>query len=194
MNIALTVVCVAGIIYFMFIRPQLRQRRERAIQAQRDAHFNMLVKGIDKLAKRDPTVISEPTAHPVASEQQELFADIREYWGYPPKRDQVLEEIFSGDQVGGDWDYAVHIHEGAEQYLGSELFLGLEKRFASVPGVDKCKHEDREVFLIRAKTLSVDALRSGCWTQFLQAAEMVFGKEGKGAVGGLGNRGCGNSP
>lgn len=103
---------------------------------------------------------------------------IRDSWGYPPKREQVLEEILSGNEAGDGWDYAVHIHEGAEQYLGADQFSRLQQRFASVAGVDQCQHEDREVFLIRTKTLNADGLKAACWKQFLEAAKIAFEKKG----------------
>jgi hypothetical protein len=89
----------------------------------------------------------------------------------------VLEEIYSGEQVAGGWDYAVHIHDAAEQYLGTNQFLGLEKRFASVQGVDACKHEDREVFLIRTRYLDKGGLRDALWREFLEAALLAMQEE-----------------
>jgi hypothetical protein len=88
-----------------------------------------------------------------------MVTDIRAHWGYPPKQEQVLEDILSRNEINGDWDYAVHIHEGSEQYLGSQQFDSLLKRFASVPGVDACMQEDREVFLVKTKTLDTENLR-----------------------------------
>jgi hypothetical protein len=118
-----------------------------------------------------------PSQAGLAASGSQVLTNIRDDWGYPPNREQVLEEILSGDQVGGGWDFAVHVHEGAEQYLGSAQFSSLAERFTSISGVDECKHEDREVFLVRTKSLDVDTLREACWKQFMEAAKAAFEKD-----------------
>lgn len=162
--------CIA--VLMLLIRKAHRRRKERMIQARRDEHVHWLSNRIEELAKKDPTAFGDRTG-------QAAFTAMREVWGYPPERDLVLEHIVPGDQVGRDRDYAIHIHEGAEQYLGPALFAGLEGEFASIPGVDECRHEDREVFLVRTKSLSADALRDLCWSRFMRAARMAFEKEDK---------------
>jgi len=175
---------ICGIVYFGGIRPLRRHRREQSLRAKADAHLDSLRKGVEEIADQDPaTDVQATQQQPIHLEKlspgMQVFSDTRECWDYPPKKDDVLEAILPGDEVGGGWDYAVHIHEGAEQYLGSEQFLTLEGRFASVPGVDECKHEDREVFLIRAKALTADELSEACWTQFMNTAEQAFEKVGQ---------------
>jgi hypothetical protein len=122
-----------------------------------------------------PTMIL-PSEAALAAPGTQVFTSIRDYWGYPPKAELVLEEIVPCDQVVG-WDFAIHVHEGAEQYLGSAQFLSLVERFKAITGVDDCKHEDREVFLVRTKSLDADTLRESCWQQFMEAAKAAFEKD-----------------
>jgi len=168
---------IACMVIFPVFRAWLRQRRGRSIQAQRDAHLQMVVNGIERLAEEDPSAVakqgkrSQPTGGTAFSEGMEGIDDIREFWGDPPEQEQVLEEILSGDEVAEGWDFAVHIHEGAEQYLGSEAFLGLEGRFEAVPGVEACRHEDREVFLVKTERLDAESILQAFWKAFLEAAQ-----------------------
>jgi len=87
----------------------------------------------------------------------------------------LLEEIFKLDN--SEWDYQVHIHEAAEQYLGTEQFYTLEKRFAAVPGIEAVRQEDRDVFLVRSKTSSAEEIKKEFWKQFTEAARIAFNKE-----------------
>lgn len=104
----------------------------------------------------------------------QVITDIREYWGYPPKQKQVMEEICPKSELRGDWDFAVNFHEASEQYLGSKIFNSLPRRFASIPGVDACTQEDREVYLIKTKKLAAKKLRAAMWQKYLEAAEEAF--------------------
>jgi len=160
-NIAVVIFCVSGIVYFMFIRPQKRRNKEKVIQQGRDAHLKMLAEGIERLGQHQVTIDTESC--PVSSVA-------RETWGYPPQRDQWFEEILPRNITGSDWDFAIHIHEGAEQYLGSEQFFGLENKFACVPGVDECKQEDREVFLIKTSVHDQKSVIDALWEVFLKSA------------------------
>jgi len=94
-------------------------------------------------------------------------------WEYPPSKEIVIEEVVHGELVPQDWDYAIHLHEATEQYLGTELFISLEKRVASIPGIDSCLHKDREVFLISSKNYPSEILTELFWREFLHAAEIA---------------------
>lgn len=87
---------------------------------------------------------------------------MRDLWGFPPSKNEVLEEI-RVDDIHSDWDYIVHIHEGTEQYLGTSSFLSLKERFNKIQDIEACKHEDREIFLIRTKTLSISTPLANLW-------------------------------
>jgi hypothetical protein len=163
LNIVIVVICLAGIAFCMLVRRKRRLKREQAIQKQRDAHLAMLNEGIERLAQQNPDAV-----FPQLTQSESTSA--REMWGYPPQRDQWFEEILTRDEIGGEWDYAIHVHEAAEQYLGSEEFFRLRERFASVPGVDECIHEDREVFLVRTQSLDAQDILDAFWSQFLKAA------------------------
>ncbi|GAB6907711.1 hypothetical protein JCM12296A_35480 [Desulfosarcina cetonica] len=90
--------------------------------------------------------------------------------GASPCREEGRQWL-SVREIGSEWDYEIHVHEAAEQYLGSEEFFRLRERFASVPGVDECEHEDREVFLVRTHSLDTQDILDAFWSQFLKAAE-----------------------
>lgn len=170
--VTIGVLCCA--VFLLLMRQ--KRKKERAIQARRDEFLGWLGNRIEEAAKINPDIVEEP--EPVAT------LAIRELGGLPPRQDDVFEEIISGEQVVGGWDYAVHIHEGAEQYLGSTLFNSLEERFASVPGVDECLREDREVFLVRTGRLSADDIRKKFWEQFLSAAEVATNQTATGVCTG----------
>jgi hypothetical protein len=153
---------VAGMLYCIWIRPKLLERR--AIKENSAWMMKLVDSAHAEIASRNTNKQKVPIEDAV------VMSDIRELWGFPPKECEVLEGIYSLKKVGGPWDYAVHIHEASEQYLGSEEFHSLEKRFGSVPGVDECVQDDREVFLIKTKALNVSSLRKAIWQKFLEAA------------------------
>ena len=99
---------------------------------------------------------------------------MRDLWCFPPPKNKVLEEIRVADDLYSEWDYIVHIHEGAEQYLGTLYFLSLVERFNKIPGVEACKHQDREIFLIRTQKLSITNLEEIIWQEFLATAEAAY--------------------
>jgi len=162
-------ILIGGILYLTLIRLNLHTKKDRVDTAVLDEWRAWH-------AKQDAELLAT-VSHD--EPDQEAVAETRRLWGYPPKEQQVLEEVLPAEHTEVDWDYVVHIHEGAEQYLGAEVFASLQKLFAGIPGVDECRHEDREVFLIRTKVLSVEELRQACWQQFLRAAKTAFGKKGK---------------
>jgi hypothetical protein len=166
-----TISLLCGAALFLLVRH--KRKKEGVIQARRDEFLGWLGDRIEEVARTDPGLGEEP--EPVASRT------IRELWGFPPRQEDVFEEIISGEQVVGGWDYAVHIHEGAEQYLGSAQFNSLKDRFASIPGVDECCQEDREVFLVRTRRLSADDIQRLFWKQFLSAAEVAMNQMVTGA-------------
>lgn len=154
------------IIFVLFII-QSRQKREKIRQANLGAHMQMLNEGVAKLSKQNPDLISDSEVHPP-------LKSIRDLWGFPPPQDTVFEEIRVADGVHADWDYIVHVHEGAEQYLGTLHFLSLEERFKKVQGIEACKHEDRELFLIRTENFSVKYLQEAIWQEFLATAKASY--------------------
>ena len=87
-----------------------------------------------------------------------------------------MEEIYPKSELRGDWDFAVHFHEALEQYLGTKVFNSLPERFASIPGVGACKQEDREVYLVKSKTLDVEKIRAAMWQKYLEASKEAFEK------------------
>jgi len=156
-------ICIAaGMFYCIWFRTKLLERR--AIKENRVWMMKLVDSAHAEIASRNTNKQKVPIEDAV------VIADIRELWGFPPKQSDVLEGIYSLKKVGGPWDYAVHIHEASEQYLGSEQFHSLEKRFGSVPGVDECVQDDREVFLIKTKALNVSSLRTAIWQKLLEAA------------------------
>ena len=71
-----------------------------------------------------------------------IIDDIRKHIGYPPKMEMFIEDVAKNEDT--NWDYSVFIYEVSEQYLGTDQFNSLEKRFSLIPGIEKVKHEDRE--------------------------------------------------
>jgi hypothetical protein len=49
-------------------------------------------------------------------------------------------------------------------------FDRLAERFASIPGVESCRHEDRELFRVKTRVLATEDLKKLLWAQFLKAA------------------------
>ena len=95
---------------------------------------------------------------------------MREAAGYPPKKP---EWHFSVSRGPAGWDYYFSMYEGAESYIGTEIFDGLTKRFAKIPGVSKVLQEDRELYLIRS-SLKPEELEARLWAAFLAAAAESF--------------------
>ncbi len=154
-----------GAALYLIILVRNYQAKERASNDRLDTHLTLLSSGFEKLAK-------ENTSEITPSDKIDI-ANIKELWGYPPPKEIVIEEVVHGEQVPQDWDFAIHLHEASEQYLGIELFVSLENRVASIPGVDRCLHEDREVFLISSKNYQPDIMAELFWREFLHAAEIA---------------------
>jgi len=160
------IVVLATVLYVGLIRPKIQQRQ--AIKENREWLFKKMGITDETSSKHD-----DAKNYPVGTQ---VITDIREYWGYPPKQEQVMEEIYPKSEIGGNWDFAVHFHEASEQYLGSKIFNSLPKRFASIAGVDDCSQEDREVYLIITKKLDTDKLRAAIWQKYLEAAKEALEK------------------
>ncbi|WP_198288858.1 hypothetical protein [Methyloversatilis universalis] len=92
--------------------------------------------------------------------------DLREHLGYPPKKEDWSFDISPGD---AGWSYRFMMFEGAEQYLGTEVYESLPERFAKIPGVTQVEQEDRESYLINS-TLPETELEAQLWTVFQAAA------------------------
>lgn len=153
------------LIYIKLLRPKLRQRRD--------------IKKIRKWLYEEVGVPSKPLHSKPLPPGVQIITDIREVWGYPPKQNDIFEEINSNDSNEGN--YIVHIHEATEQYLGANIFKRLPKRFSLAHGIEKCIQEDRDVFIIETKTLNAQALRESLWTTFLEAAAESFKEDKKDA-------------
>jgi len=165
-DMILIIVVLAAVLYVGLIRPKIEQRQ--AIKENREWLFKQMEGSDTGSTKKD-----EAKNYPASTQ---VITDIREYWGYPPKQKQVMEEIYSKSEISGDWDFAVHFHEASEQYLGSKIFNSLPKRFASIPGVNDCFQEDREVYLVKTKKLDAEELRTAMWHKYLEASKEAFGK------------------
>ena len=105
-------------------------------------------------------------AHVPAGADPEIRADL----GYPPKRDDWSFEL-SPAEAG--WTYRFTMFEGAEQYLGTELFESLPERFSRIDGVTEVEQEDRESYLIKS-TLPAPRLEDKLWDSFGTAASQAF--------------------
>ncbi len=168
MKIILTIFFgVCFVIIFVSLKIQSRRKREKIRQANLDVHMQMLNKGIERISQNNSDLVSGLEVHPP-------LKSMRDLWGFPPSQNTVIEEIRVADDVHSDWDYIVHIHEGAEQYLGTFHFLSLEERFNKIQGIEACKHEDREIFLIRTKKIPIDYLQVTIWQEFLATAEESY--------------------
>ncbi len=154
-----------SVVLYLVVVVRNFQAKERASNNRLDAHLTMLSSGIEDLSPEEENNV------PFSS--QPLDIDIKKLWGYPPPRKTVLGEVLDGDSASEGWDLAIHIHEAAEHYLGEELFLSLEKRVASLPGVEQCLHEDRDVFLISCKSYPNEILVELFWREFLHVAEIA---------------------
>jgi hypothetical protein len=133
--------------------------------------MQILNEGIERLYQKNPDLVKNSEVHP-------QMKSMRDLWGFPPLKNEVLEEI-RVDDIHSDWDYIVHIHEGTEQYLGTSYFLSLKERFNKIQDIEACKHEDREIFLIRTKTLSIDFLKEVIWQEFLAVAKESYNENNR---------------
>ncbi|HEY0018250.1 MAG TPA: hypothetical protein VGC13_18185 [Longimicrobium sp.] len=97
-------------------------------------------------------------------------AGIRADLGYPPKKDDWYFEVLPGDAEG---TYRFTMFEGAESYLGAEIFDSLPERFSTIPGVSEVEQEDRESYLVDS-TLPQPELEAKLWTVFQAAASDAF--------------------
>jgi len=97
-------------------------------------------------------------------------ADIRDHLGYPPKFDDWSFEISPGD---GGWKYRFMMFEGAEAYLGTEIFMSLPERISKIPGVSEVEQEDRESYLVNSALTPVE-LEPKLWAAFQSAATESF--------------------
>lgn len=155
---------VTAVVLYLFILVRNFQAKERASIERIDAHLSLLNSGID-------TVTQEKGGD--AEKSSPITLKIKNLWGYPPNKDIVIQEIILDEQVPKGWDIAIHIHEDAEQYLGSELFINLANRVAFIPGIEGCQHDDREIFLISSTGYTPDILAELFWSEFLHAAEIA---------------------
>jgi hypothetical protein len=154
----------------VFMKIHLRRKRDKIRPANLDAHMQILNEGIERVAQENPALVGDSGALPP-------MHAMRDQWGFPPPQYEVIEEIAVADDGHSNWDYIVHIHEGAEPYLGTKHFLTLEERFSKIRYVDACQHEDREIFLIRSRNVSIGELREAIWQAFLAAAETSYDKK-----------------
>ena len=96
--------------------------------------------------------------------------DIRAEFGHPPKVDDFLGDIEAIEEDGPEWPFRIWLEEWSESYLGSPIFIDLERRFSEIPEIEAVVHMDREVFLIRS-TLEPAKIKGLIWEKFLVAAE-----------------------
>ncbi|HLM54361.1 MAG TPA: hypothetical protein VK325_12415, partial [Pseudoxanthomonas sp.] len=85
-------------------------------------------------------------------------------------REDWAFEVSPGE---ADWDYRFMMFEGAEQYLGTNLFNSLPKRFAKISGVTAVEQEDRESYLIKS-ILSPADLENRLWASFQSVSSEAF--------------------
>lgn len=97
-------------------------------------------------------------------------ADFRADMGYPPRQDDWSFEISAGD---AGWTYRCMVSEGAELYLGTDIFDSLSERFAGIAGVSGVEQEDRESYLINTG-LPPAQLEAHLWAVFQTAAAEAF--------------------
>ena len=98
--------------------------------------------------------------------------DIREDLGYPPNQGDWAFEVSPGDS---GWTHRFTMFEGAESYLGTEIFDSLPERFSKIAGVSEVEQEDRESYVLKS-TLPQADLESELWTTFQSAASEAFAK------------------
>ncbi len=152
------------IIVLLYIVVLIRnfQAKERASNERLDNQLAILNAGITEMAQENGTTHTMP-----------FTPDIQKLWGYPPEKEKIIQKVVHDEQENKDWNCAIHIHEAAEQYLGTELFLSLENRVATLPGIENCLHQDQEVFLIGSDMYTPEILTELFWREFMHAAEIA---------------------
>jgi len=138
--------------------------KERASKARLNAQFTLLNSDLEKIKenvnrkrKKDDTFSAPKPPAPAL---------------YPPEKNAVIKEVRQGKQVPEDYDFAIHLYDGAEQFLGKELYQGFESRVAAIPGIESCLQDGNNIFLIQGSGYSEDILTELFWREFLHAAEL----------------------
>jgi len=108
-----------------------------------------------------------------ATETEPALADSKKRWGYPPKKSTVIVGVSAGDEAPENWNFAIRLHVEAESYLGAGLYKSLEKRVATLPGIDKCLFREKELLLLRSSAFTEEIVVELFWREFLHAAEVA---------------------
>ena len=151
-----------GIFFYFLFKIRTFIVRDRASSAELEASLTMLHLEMQKQHGQPPATQTEPS-----------LADIKKRWGYPPEKSTVIADVRSGDEAPGDWDFAIRLHAEAEIYLGVGLFKSLEKRVATLPGIDKCLFKEKALLLLRSSTFTEEIVLELFWREFLHAAEVA---------------------
>lgn len=159
------------IIFFVIFLYFLIQLRNFVVK-ERDSESRILTQ-LSALSSE----IKEKNGDDSETSDNSAFFDTTKSWGYPPEKQHVIKDVLHGEKAVKGWDYAIHIHAGTEQYLGTALFKSMEKRIASIPGIDKCLQKDKQLFLISSQTYSAEILIELFWREFLHAAEIAHIKD-----------------
>jgi hypothetical protein len=106
----------------------------------------------------------------VAAVRREIAPDpeTRAEIGVPPTR-EGLDFAVDAYEPDDNWSFQIFVSEGAEFYFGTQVFKSLEGRFASIPGISRVHHMDREVFIVKTD-LSREALTDAIWSCILDAS------------------------
>jgi hypothetical protein len=139
--------------------------KERASKARLNAQFTLLNSDLEKIKENiDRKKTKETDLHHAKSQPVTL---------YPPEKDRVIKKVVQEPKEVENYNFAIHLHEHAEQFLGPELFQGFENRVASIPGVENCTLQDSHIFLIQAANHTQELLTELFWREFLHAAELA---------------------
>lgn len=155
-----------GIFFYFLFKVRTFIARERAGSAELEANLTMLHLEMQKQHQKKQAAETEPPT-----------GDIQQRWGYPPEKGRVIAVVNAGGEAPEGWDFAIRLHPEAENYLGAGLYKSLEKRVATLPGVDKCLLKEKELLLLRSSTFSEEIVVDLFWREFLHAAEVAQARE-----------------
>lgn len=173
MNSWLIFILFFGAIFlYLFILVRNFVVKERASNARLNANITLLNSDIEQLARNQEKKQEDSEAPPPSQSVPT--------WSYPPEKEEVITTIRAGDEVEAGYDFAIHLHEKAEDYLGDSLFSSLEQRVSSIPGIDKCEHHVKDIFLFSTNNYTADILSELFWREFLHVAEIAHLQSKKG--------------
>ncbi|HKJ65615.1 MAG TPA: hypothetical protein VJ969_09445 [Desulfopila sp.] len=154
---------LAGVFVYFLVKIRTFIVRDRASSAELEANLTLLHLEMQKQEKEETQAEKSEVSHQGSTPK----------WDYPPEKDLVIARVSAGDEAPEGWELAILLHAQAEEYLGTGLYKSLEKRVATLPGIDKCLFKERELLLLRSSSFGQEMVVDLFWREFLHVAEVA---------------------